>query len=160
MSRRTRSIPALVISIVTCLLVGISGSLLTATSVTTWYTQIQKPSWTPPDAVFGPVWTLLYVMMGVSAWLFWRDSAGDVRRRGLSIFALQLLLNSLWSLLFFGMQSPGWAAIEIVVLWGAIAATIIVFAKVGRAAALLLVPYLLWVSFASALNFSIWNLDR
>ena len=149
-----------VLAVAICLLVGASGSLVTATSVRDWYPQIAKPSWTPPDAAFGPVWTALYILMGVAAWLVWREGRGIERRRALLIFAIQLVLNSLWSYLFFGMKSPGWAAVEIVLLWIAIVATIAVFGKIRRLAAVLLVPYLLWVSYATALNIAIWSLNR
>jgi benzodiazapine receptor len=160
MSLQLRPVVSLIVFMGTCVLVGISASLVTATSVREWYPHIQKPSWTPPDAAFGPVWTVLYLLMGVSAWLVWRSSAGPARRRALLIFAIQLALNGLWSLLFFGLRNPGWAAVEIVLLWGAIVATIVVFARVSRIAAGLLVPYLLWVSFAAALNLAVWNLNR
>lgn len=155
-----RSLAALIIAVGTCLLVGVSASLVTATSVREWYPHIEKPTWTPPDSAFGPVWSLLYLLMGVAAYLVWRDSTGVARRRALLIFALQLALNGVWSVLFFGLHSPGWAALEISLLWSAIVATLLAFGRVSRAATWLLVPYLLWVSFAAALNFAIWNLNR
>jgi tryptophan-rich sensory protein len=157
---RIRSVVALVISMAICLAVGISASLVTAPSVRAWYPQIDKPSWTPPDAVFGPVWTVLYLLMGLSAWLIWRDATGRSRRSALLIFTAQLALNGAWSLLFFGLRSPGLAALEIVLLWAAIVGTILVFVRINRVAAAFLFPYLLWVSFAAALNLSIWNLNR
>jgi len=160
MSTRLPSAAALAVSIVTCLIVGASGAFVTAMSVRDWYPYIQKPSWTPPSAVFGPVWTVLYLLMGVSAWLIWRDSVGSARRTALLIFAIQLVLNGTWSLLFFGLRSPGWAALEIVLLWGSIVATMFTFAGINRLAASLLFPYLLWVSYAMALNVTIWNLNR
>jgi len=160
MNARPRSAMALIVSTVTCLLVGVSGSLATATSVRTWYPLLQKPPWTPPGFVFGPVWTVLYLLMGVSAWLIWRDSKGNSRRKALLIFAVQLVLNGTWSFLFFGLRSPGWAALEIVVLWCSIVATLLAFARIRRLAAGLLLPYLVWVSYAAALNIAIWNLNR
>jgi len=160
MSTRLRSAAALIVSTGTCLLVGVSGSLVTATSVREWYPQIQKPSWTPPGAVFGPVWTVLYVLMGVSAWLIWRDIVGNARRTAMLIFTTQLVLNGTWSLLFFGLRSPGWAALEIVLLWSSIVATMLAFVRISRLAAGLLLPYLLWVSYAATLNVAIWNLNR
>jgi tryptophan-rich sensory protein len=160
MSSRFRSVVALIVSAGACLLVGASASLATATSLQEWYPQLQKPSWTPPGAVFGPVWTVLYLIMGVSAWLIWRDSWGSRRRWALLIFAIQLGLNGIWPLLFFGLRNPGWAALEIVLLWTAIVATMLAFARISRLATGLLVPYLLWVSFAAALNLAIWNLNR
>lgn len=160
MSTRLRSAAALVVSTGSCLLVGVSGSLVTATSVREWYPHIQKPSWTPPSAAFGPVWTALYLLMGVSAWLIWRDSVGSARRAALLVFVTQLVLNGTWSFLFFGLRSPGWAALEIVLLWSSIAATMLAFARIRRLAAVLLLPYLVWVSYAMALNVAIWNLNR
>jgi tryptophan-rich sensory protein len=160
MSTRLRSAAALVVSTGTCLLVGLSAALVTATSVEEWYAHLEKPTWTPPNAAFGPVWTVLYLLMGVSAWLVWRDSEGSARRRALLIFGVQLALNGIWSFLFFGLRSPGWAAPEIVLLWGAIVATLLAFDRISRLAAGLLLPYLVWVSFAVALNLAIWNLNR
>ncbi len=150
----------MIVSTGTCLLAGASGSLVTATSVREWYPDIQKPWWTPPSAVFGPVWTVLYLLMGVSAWLIWRNAEGSARRTALLIFVTQLVLNGIWSFLFFGFRSPGWAALEIVLLWSSIVATVLVFARISRLAAGLLLPYLLWVSYAAALNVAIWNLNR
>ena len=141
------SVRALIVSAGTCLLVGAGSAVVTVTSVKEWYPRIQKPAWAPPDAVFGPVWTALFLLMGVSAWLVWRDSAGSARRRAIGIFSLQLVLNGAWSFIFFGLHRPGWAALEIVVLWSAIVAT-------------LLVPYLMWVSFAAALNMPICRANR
>jgi len=160
MNKRLRSVTALIVSTGTCLLVGVSGSLVTATSVREWYPHIQKPSWTPPSAAFGPVWTVLFLLMGVSAWLIWRDSVGCGRRTALLIFVTQLVLNGTWSFLFFGLRSPGWAALEIVLLWSSIVATMLAFARISRLAAGLLLPYLFWVSYAAALNVAIWNLNR
>ena len=159
MNSRLRSVAALIVSTATCLLVGVSGALVTATSVTEWYPHIQKPSWTPPGAVFGPVWTVLYLLMGVAAWMIWRKSVGTPRRTALLIFVAQLVLNGAWSFLFFGLRNPGWAALEIALLWCSIVATMLVFARIRRLAAGLLVPYLVWVSYAAGLNFAIWNLN-
>jgi tryptophan-rich sensory protein len=160
MNTRLRSAVALIVSMGTCLLVGVSGSLVTATSVREWYPHVQKPWWTPASAVFGPVWTVLYLLMGVSAWLIWRNGAGSARRTALLIFVTQLVLNGTWSFLFFGLRSPGSAALEIVLLWSSIVATMIAFARINRLAAGLLLPYLFWVSYAAALNVAIWNLNR
>jgi tryptophan-rich sensory protein len=160
MNTRLRSAAALIVSMGTCLLVGVSGSLVTATSVREWYPHIQKPSWTPPSAVFGPVWTVLFLLMGVSAWLIWRESVGSSRLTALLIFVTQLVLNGTWSVLFFGLRSPGWAVLEIVLLWSSIVATMIAFVRISRLAAGLLLPYLLWVSYAAALNGAIWSLNR
>ena len=156
--RRTEGL-ALVVFIAACLLIGALGAVSTASSVDTWYAGLNKPSWNPPGSIFGPVWTTLYLMMGVSVWLVWRRRHEVETRAAMMLFGLQMILNAAWSALFFGMQRPGWAAAEIVVLWLAIVATIAVFARISKPAAWLLVPYLAWVSFASFLNFTIWRLN-
>lgn len=124
-----------------------------------WYSSLRKPSWNPPAWIFGPVWSALYTMMAVAAWLVWRQGGWAKQRKRLGIFLVQLALNALWTPLFFGLHSPGVAFAEIVLLWLAIAATIIAFLSASRAAALLLAPYLAWVSFAAALNFALWKLN-
>lgn len=150
----------LIIAIVGSELAGIIGSVFTAPAIAGWYTTIAKPELNPPAWVFGPVWTTLFALMGVAAFLVWKQGLErrDVRI-ALGIFVGQLALNTLWSILFFGLQNPGAAFIEIVILWFAILATIVAFARISRPAAWLLVPYILWVSFASYLNFSIWMLN-
>lgn len=135
------------------------GSIVTTPSISTWYADLAKPAWTPPDWIFGPVWTLLYLMMAVAAWLVWRQTGFAGAKLPLGLFAAQLALNSLWSILFFGLQSPGAAFVEIILLWAAILATMIAFWKRSRLASGLLVPYLAWVSFAVVLNFAIWWLN-
>lgn len=142
-----------------CLAAGVVGAVFTADSVDGWYRTVDKPHWTPPDWVFGPVWTTLYIMMGVAAWLVWRQSGAN-GRGALALFGLQLILNVGWSLVFFGFRRPGAAFVEILVLWLALAATIVAFAKHSRWAAALLVPYLAWSTFAAALNGTIWWLNR
>ncbi|MBL8886859.1 MAG: tryptophan-rich sensory protein [Phycisphaerales bacterium] len=129
-------------------------------SVDGWYVTLNKPSWNPPSWLFGPVWTLLYIMMGVAAWLVWRKGGWALQRWPLVLFLVQWLLNALWTPLFFGMHLLGWALFDILLLWIAIAATIHVFWRVSKPAAWLLVPYLAWVSFATALNFAIWQLNQ
>ena len=124
-----------------------------------WYAELERPVFTPPDWLFGPVWTLLYLLMGVAAWRVWRIAGWDGARLALSVFLLQLLLNALWSVLFFGLQSPGLALLEILFLWVAIVATIGLFARIDWGAAVLLLPYLLWVSFAAILNAGFWWLN-
>ncbi len=124
-----------------------------------WYASLQKPSWNPPGWIFGPVWTTLYTMMAVAAWMVWRRGGWGKQRKPLLIFVVQLALNALWTPLFFGLHQPGLAFTEIVLLWLAIVATIMVFGPVSRTAMLLLVPYLAWVSFAAALNFTLWRLN-
>jgi benzodiazapine receptor len=124
-----------------------------------WYLALNKPSWHPPSWVFGPVWSTLYVMMAVSAWLIWRRGGFAGQRRPLTIFLVQLVLNAAWSPLFFGLKRPDIAFAEILLLWLAIAATIHAFWRVHRPAAWLLVPYIAWVSFAAFLNGTLWRLN-
>lgn len=124
-----------------------------------WYAALAKPAWNPPSWVFGPVWTALYTMMAVAAWLVWQRSAGGVRRLALGLFLAQLALNAAWTPLFFGLHLLGVALAEMLLLWFAIAATIVSFHRVHRPAAWLLVPYLAWVSFAALLNFALWRLN-
>lgn len=156
----TRSLAALVGFLAACLGTGFLGSMATAESVTNWYPSISKPSINPPDWVFAPVWTGLFVMMGVAAWTVWKRAGFRVARLPLTLFGIQLALNLLWSILFFGLQNPGLALVEIWALWLAILATIWFFRDHSQTAALLLVPYLGWVSFAVYLNFMIWQLNR
>ncbi len=150
----------LIIAIVVSELAGIIGSVFTTPSIAGWYAGIVKPSLNPPAWVFGPVWTTLFALMGIAAFLIWKKGLDrrDVKI-ALGLFLGQLVLNTLWSIIFFGLHSPGGALIEIVFLWLAIIATIIAFYKISRPAAWLLVPYILWVSFAGYLNFSIWQLN-
>jgi tryptophan-rich sensory protein len=157
--KRGTVILALVISIGLSLSVGFVGGLATASSVDSWYQSLDKPSWTPPDMLFGPVWTVLYILMGIAAWLVWKRAGDRMIHRPLAFYALQLLLNACWSFIFFGLRNPGAALIEIFFLWAAIVITITLFARVDRKAAWLLAPYLAWVSFAVALNFAIWRLN-
>jgi translocator protein len=141
-----------------CFLAAGLGSLFTMVSLGSWYAGLAKPPWNPPAWVFGPVWTVLYAMMAVAGWLVWRKG-GPAGRRALRWFAVQLVLNVGWSAVFFGLQMPGLAFVEIVLLCVAIAATLKTFWRVSRPAGILLVPYLLWVSFAVVLNFAIWRLN-
>lgn len=136
------------------------GSVFTRKTVENWYVGISKPEWTPPNWVFGPVWTTLYLMMAFAAWLVWRNRRLSDVRTTLSIFALQLMLNAFWSVAFFGLKNIGLALIDIVFLWLAIGATITLFLKVNRLAGWLLIPYLLWVTFAGILNLKIWTMNR
>ena len=124
-----------------------------------WYATLKKPSWNPPGWIFGPVWSALYTMMAVAAWLVWRRGGFARQRRPLTLFLAQLVLNAAWTPLFFGLHWPGVAFAEIVLLWLAIAATLATFRHVNRTAAWLLAPYLAWVSFAAALNFTLWRLN-
>ncbi len=150
----------LVVAVVVCYGAALLGNLATMPQIPTWYAGIAKPPWTPPDWLFGPVWSLLYAMMAVAAWLIWRQSDWKTAKSPLLWFAAQLILNSLWSILFFGMQKPAWSMVEVFFLWLAILMTVRAFWPVSRVAAGLLIPYLLWVSFASVLNVAIWQLNR
>jgi len=150
----------LIISILICLLAGFIGSFFTTPAITTWYTTLQKPSFAPPNWVFFPVWTSLFIMTGISLFLVWQKGWEDKKvKTAIYIFAGQLVLNALWSVAFFGLRSPITGLIEIIILWIAILATILSFMKISRTAAYLLIPYILWVSFASIVNFSIWRLN-
>ena len=151
----------LVISVAVPVAVGGLAGWATSAGVATWYPTLTKPSFNPPAWVFGPVWTVLYIMMGVAAFLVWRRGLGaEGVRLALGVFLLQLLLNGLWSLLFFGLRSPGLAFVDILALWLAIGATVWLFWRLVPMAGLLLLPYWAWVSFAAVLNGSIWSLNR
>ena len=151
----------LVISVTVPLAVGGLSGFATARGVALWYPSLVKPPFNPPAWIFGPVWTVLYIMMGVAAFLVWRRGLGvDGVRIALAVFAIQLILNGLWSILFFGMQAPGWALVEIIMLWIAIGLTTVVFWRVAPSAGALLLPYWAWVSFATVLNASLWWLNR
>lgn len=146
----------LVVALAVCLGVGAIGGLITSTSVDTWYPTLDKPAFTPPGSVIGTVWTALYILMGLAAWQVWRK-AGFARAKGaLSLFGAQLVLNLAWSVIFFGLQNPGWALVEIVVLFAAIAWTTRAFHRIDAGAAYAMAPYLAWVVFASILNAAIW----
>lgn len=125
-----------------------------------WYAELVKPSWNPPGWVFGPVWTLLYIMMAVAAWLVWLRGGWKARRRPLMLYLVQWALNAIWTPLFFGLQCPGLAFAEIVFLVAAVLVTLRAFWRVRRSAGLLLVPYAVWVAFAAILNFTIWQMNR
>jgi benzodiazapine receptor len=157
-AERNRDLLALGVFLVVCFAVSALGGAVTASSVGSWYQTLAKPSFNPPDWLFAPVWTLLYVMMAVAGWLVWRRG-GPARRAALALFILQLALNLGWSLIFFGAQAIGAALVEIGVLWLAILATLIAFYRIDRRAGLLLAPYLAWVSFATLLTASLWMLN-
>lgn len=156
----------LLLTVIICNLAGIVGSFFTSPAIQSgWYAGIVKPVFNPPAWIFAPVWTILFVLMGISAGLVWirldtNNSSARFRIKiALVLFAIQLILNTLWSIIFFGLHGISGAFVEIIFLWFAIGATIITFAKISRPAALLLVPYILWVSFAGYLNYSIWQLN-
>lgn len=152
-------IVALVLFVALCLGIGALGATVTATSVKTWYAALAKPSFNPPNAVFGPVWTVLYVMMAIAAWRVWRKADRETARGPLALFALQLALNLGWSVAFFGLERIGPAVAVILVLELAVVATALAFRPIDRIAAWLLVPYVAWVGFATILNIAIWRLN-
>lgn len=155
-----KHIHKLVLSVFVCELVGISGAIFTSPAIPSWYATLNKPLFSPPNWVFGPVWTLLYAMMGVAFYLIWIQGwkKKSVRQAG-QVFLAQLVVNWLWSPAFFGLQSPALGLVVIFALWGLLVLTIQRFFKVSKPAAYLLVPYLLWVSFASLLNIAIFWLN-
>jgi translocator protein len=150
----------LIVSIILCQLAGFVGSIFTRESVGTWYKILNKPSFNPPNWLFGPVWITLYVLMGISAYFIWRKGLNIKEvRYSLCIFLVQLILNSLWSFVFFGSRSIGGGLIVIIILWIFILVTTLSFYNIYSVSAYLLIPYLLWVTYASILNFSIWQLN-
>lgn len=157
---KRENVLSLIIFLVICFAVAGVGSLATRPNITTWYATLNKPSWNPPNSLFGPVWTLLYAMMAVAGWLVWKHAGWQAGRAAMIIFAVQLVLNLAWSFIFFNFHQMGLAFLEIILLWLAIVATIVIFSSVSKVAAVLLIPYLLWVSFAAFLNFTIWRLNR
>ncbi|WP_234859431.1 TspO/MBR family protein [Aquimarina aquimarini] len=148
------------ISVLVCGLIGFLSSIATQSSVDTWYASLEKPSFTPPDWIFGPTWIILYIMMGIAAGIVW--SKGFYHKwvkTALYHFGFQLLLNAAWSIFFFGLQSPLIALLDIIALFILLLFTIKWFTVVNSTAAYLLIPYILWVAFAAALNFGIWQLN-
>ncbi|HVP83612.1 MAG TPA: TspO/MBR family protein [Rhizomicrobium sp.] len=149
---------SLIVFLSICLGIAAVAGFVTVANIPTWYADLAKPSFTPPNAIFGPVWTLLYVLIAVSGWMVWRK-IGFSPDRPLVIYGLQLALNFAWSFIFFGSHLIGLAVFDILLLWLAILWNIVIFWRVDRVAAALLVPYLAWVSFASALNIAVWQLN-
>lgn len=150
----------LILSIIICQMAGVIGSIFTASSVASWYPTLVKPSITLPGFYIGSIWIALFTLMGISLFLIWRHhSDGSDARGALYFFAAQLVVNTLWSAAFFGMQSPISGLVVIALLWILILITIVKFLPLNRAAAFLLVPYILWVSFAAYLNYLIWRLN-
>jgi len=156
---RTEALPALIVFLLISLGVGLFASQFTAPYVADWYTDLAKPEWAPPDVVFTPVWTLLYIMMAVAAWLAWHKGHLAPTAPPLLLFFLQLALNAMWWVIFFAHQQPGLAFVEIILLWIVILATIVSFWRIERLAGLLMVPYLFWVAYAAALNYTIWRMN-
>lgn len=135
------------------------GSWATMPEINGWYRTLNKPTWNPPNSIFGPVWTTLYLMMAVAAWMVWKNNSWKRAALPLVLFSIQLLLNIAWSWIFFAWHQLGWAVVDIFLLWLAIAATILSFSRHSKIAAWLLIPYLAWVTFASLLNLSIWRMN-
>jgi benzodiazapine receptor len=156
---RAAEIIGLVLFLAFSLGIGALGAAVTASSVQTWYADLNKPPFTPPNEVFGPVWTVLYVMMGTAAWRVWRAADRETAQGPLTMFALQLALNLGWSVAFFGLERTGSAVAVILVLELAVISTAFAFRPIDRLAALLMVPYALWVGFAIVLNIAIWRLN-
>ncbi|HEX8270036.1 MAG TPA: TspO/MBR family protein [Flavobacterium sp.] len=152
----------ILVLVVTCVGIGYIASTATQSSDDTWYPTLVKPSFNPPDQIFAPVWSTLYVMMGIAAGIIWSriDFEREKVRQALLFFAIQLALNALWSVLFFGLRNPLLALIEIAILWLMIYETFIKFTRIDKVAGYLMIPYLFWVSFAAILNASIWWLNR
>ena len=158
--KKLNGILKLLVSIIICQSAGFIGSFFTTPAIPTWYATLNKPFFTPPNGIFSPVWISLYVLMGVSAFFVWNKGLNvSGVKRALIIFGIQLILNPLWSLVFFGLRSPVFGFIEISILWIFIFLTLVNFFKMSRIAGFLLLPYIFWVSFAALLNFSIWRLN-
>ena len=150
----------LISSIFICQMAGVVGSFFTAPAISQWYSSLERPVFAPPNWLFAPVWISLFTLMGISFYLIWEKGLKERKVKiAMGIFFVQLFLNALWSFLFFGLRSPFYGMIEIIILWFFILFTIIIFYMVSRKAAFLLLPYIIWVTIASFLNYSIWQLN-
>ena len=150
----------LIVSILICQGAGGVGSLFTSPAISTWYVMLQKPSFNPPNWLFAPVWIILFLLMGISLYLIWSKGLENKKTKVvIFVFATQLILNIFWSFLFFGLHLPLYAFAEIIILWLAILLTIVSFYRISKTAGLLLLPYIFWVSFATILNFFIWQMN-
>lgn len=149
----------LIVFLTICFIAAAIGGIVTGPAIDGWYETLEKPFWQPPAWVFGPVWTVLYLLMAIAAWLVWRPAGARSAAVPLSLFMVQLVLNVAWSWIFFYLQRPGWAVLELIVLWVAIALTTLAFSRRSTVAAGLMLPYLGWVTFAGVLNFTIWRLN-
>ena len=149
----------LIVLLVVCFAAAGIGGAVTTPKIATWYAALAKPSWNPPNWIFGPVWSVLYLCMAIAAWLVWRQGGLAGAATPLALFAVQLVLNLAWSWLFFVFENPGLAFVDIVLLWAAIATTMVAFWFRSAIAGILFVPYLAWVSFAAVLNFVVWRLN-
>ena len=160
MNQKIRAVVKLVLFVAFCEMAGVVGAVFTISSIPTWYAGIRKPDIAPPNWVFAPVWTTLYGLMGVSLFLVWSETFGKgFGRSAIAVFFMQLVLNVLWSYLFFGLQSPFLGVVEITILWFTITATVAFFFRISRTAGVILLPYLGWVSLAAHLNYMIFILN-
>lgn len=158
--KEKRSVKLLILCIGLCQLSGLLGAFFTTPAIPGWYASLQKPFFNPPNAVFGPVWTVLYALMGAALYLVIRaEGPAVLKRKAVFLFGGQLALNTAWSWLFFGLKNPGLAFADIVLLWGAILASAVYFRRLSKPAFWMFLPYLFWVSFAMLLNFEIWRLN-
>jgi len=154
-----REIPKFIVSILIVFLTGAVGTVFTLKEITTWYVNIPKPAWTPPNWAFGPIWTTLYVLIGISLFLVWREGLGRKEVKiAIVVFAVQLLLNLVWSLIFFGTHNIAGGLVMVIMLWISILINIIIFYRISKPAGLILVPYIIWVSIAAYLNYSVYLL--
>ncbi len=154
----------LIFSISICLAAGLIGSFFTADAISNWYATVNKPDFNPPNWIFGPVWTTLYILMGISLYRIWvsvplKKHISPNKKKAIVVFGIQLILNTIWSIIFFGLENPGIALLEIYILLAAIVYTKYLFCKIDKLAGYLLIPYIAWVTFASILNFFIWQLN-
>jgi tryptophan-rich sensory protein len=149
----------LAVFILVCFGAGAVGSWFTTPALDGWYAYLRKPVWNPPNWIFAPVWSTLYLLMAIAAWLVWRKSGFAASGGAMGLFAAQLVLNVVWSAVFFGLRSPAAALVEVTLLWLAIAATIWAFSRTSSVASWIMAPYLAWVTFATALNLAIWRLN-
>lgn len=154
-----KSYPKLIISVIITLSAGFLGSFFTSSSIDTWYASLNKPSFNPPNWLFVPVWTSLFILIGISFYLVWRKNFEGRRNLAVGVYSIQLSLNLLWSFFFFGLENPFFALMEIILLWAFILANMNIFYKISKPAAFLLLPYLFWVSFALILNYFIFKLN-
>ena len=154
-----REIVKIIIAVIICQLAGIIGSFFTADSISGWYATLVRPEFSPPNWIFAPVWITLYTLMGISLYLVWKEKNKQNITPALLVFFAQLILNAIWSIIFFRLQSPFYAFIIIIFLWLLIAGSIYFFYRISKTAAYLLIPYIVWVSFAAVLNFYIWILN-
>jgi len=157
---KLKSFFKLVLCIIVCELAGAIGAIFSVSAIPNWYAALNKPALNPPSWVFGPVWTTLYALMGIAVFLIWKKGFDrpDVKK-AIKVFGLQVVLNALWSIVFFGLHSPGWAFVNIAAMWLAVIWTMELFRRISKPAMWLLAPYILWISFAAYLNFSIWILN-